>query len=128
MSFFRSGSMTVQHPANAATPYWIAAVDCFGKTFLDLLLAGAANSELATKPVVMTTMRALASVTGNSTPLSGPSYGLCFPVLEAVLMSSVHTSLHDQALQVLALHVAPTFPFPRKETLAVLFHVLGDGK
>ena len=67
----------------------------------------------------------MAAVTANSTALPGPCYDLCFPVLEAVLSSSVHTSLHEQALQVMALHVAPGLPLPRKDTLAVLFHVLG---
>lgn len=74
---------------------------------------------------MVTTMQAMAAATANSTPLPGPSYDLCFPVLEAVLSSSVHTPLHEQALQVMALHVAPGLPLPRKQTLAVLYHVLG---
>ena len=74
---------------------------------------------------MVTTMQAMAAVTANSAALPGPCYDLCFPVLEAVLSSSVHTSLHEQALQVMALHVAPGLPLPRRDTLAVLFHVLG---
>ena len=73
---------------------------------------------------MVTTMQAMAAATANSTALPGPSYDLCFPVLEAVLSSSVHTPLHEQALQVMALHVAPGLPLPRKQTLAVLYHVL----
>ncbi len=89
------------------------------------LPAGTPLSELSTRAAMVTTMQAMAAVTANSTPLPGPCYDLCFPVLEAVLSSSVHTSLHEQALQVMALHVAPGLPLPRKDTLAVLFHVLG---
>lgn len=74
---------------------------------------------------MVTTMQAMAAATANSTALPGPSYDLCFPVLEAVLSSSVHTPLHEQALEVMALHVAPGLPLPRKQTLAVLYHVLG---
>ena len=90
-----------------------------------LLTAGTPLSELSTRAAMVTTMQAMAAVTANSTPLHGPCYDLCFPVLEAVLSSSVHTPLHEQALQVMALHVAPGLPLPRKDTLAVLFHVLG---
>ena len=90
-----------------------------------LLTAGTPLSELSTRAAMVTTMQAMAAVTANSTPLPGPCYDLCFPVLEAVLSSSVHTPLHEQALQVMALHVAPGLPLPRKDTLAVLFHVLG---
>lgn len=89
------------------------------------LPAGTPLSELSTRAAMVTTMQAMAAVTANSTALPGPCYDLCFPVLEAVLSSSVHTSLHEQALQVMALHVAPGLPLPRKDTLAVLFHVLG---
>ena len=89
------------------------------------LPAGTPLSELSTRAAMVATMQAMAAVTGNSTALPGPCYDLCFPVLEAVLSSSVHTSLHEQALQVMALHVAPGLPLPRKDTLAVLFHVLG---
>ncbi|DBB12167.1 TPA: hypothetical protein ACH3X3_006274 [Trebouxia sp. C0006] len=86
---------------------------------------GTPLSELSTRAAMVTTMQAMAAVTANSTPLAGPCYDLCFPVLEAVLSSSVHTPLHEQALQVMSLHVAPGLPLPRKDTLAVLFHVLG---
>ena len=90
-----------------------------------LLPAGTPLSELSTRAAMVTTMQAMAAVTANSTALPGPCYDLCFPVLEAVLSSSVHTSLHEQALQVMALHVAPGLPLPRRDTLAVLSHVLG---
>ena len=74
---------------------------------------------------MVTTLQAMTAATANSTALPGPSYHLCFPVLEAVLSSSVHTPLHEQALEVMALHVAPGLPLPRNQTLAVLYHVLG---
>lgn len=74
---------------------------------------------------MVTTLQAMTAATANSTALPGPSYHLCFPVLEAVLSSSVHTPLHEQALEVMALHVAPRLPLPRNQTLAVLYHVLG---
>ena len=70
-------------------------------------------------------MQAMTAATAGSNPLPSSCYDLCFPVLEAVLTSAVHTSLHEQALQVLALHVDPSLPIPRKKTLAVLYHVLG---
>ena len=87
--------------------------------------AGTPLSELSSRAAIVSTMQAMAAATSNSTALPGPSYDLCFPILEAVLSSAVHTSLHEQALQVMALHVAPGLPLPRKETLAVLYHVLG---
>ena len=90
-----------------------------------LYLAGTLLSELSSRAAVVTTMHAMASATRNSTPLTGPCYDLCFPVLEAVLTSSVHTPLHEQALQVMALHVALGLPLPRRESLALLYHVLG---
>lgn len=74
---------------------------------------------------MVTTIQAMAAATASSSALPGPSYDLCFPVLEAVLSSSAHTPLHEQALEVMALHVAPGLPLPRKQTLAVLYHVLG---
>lgn len=86
---------------------------------------GTPLSELSTRAAMVTTLQAMAAATANSTPLPGPCYHLCFPVLEAVLSSSLHTPLHEQALQVMALHVAPGLPLPRKQTLAVLYHVLG---
>lgn len=86
---------------------------------------GTPLSELSTRAAMVTTLQAMAAATANSTALPGPCYHLCFPVLEAVLSSSLHTPLHEQALQVMALHVAPGLPLPRKQTLAVLYHVLG---
>ncbi len=100
------------------TPYLL------GSLTVKVSTAGTPLSDLSTRGAMVTTMQAMAAVTSNSTPLPGPCYDLCFPVLEAVLSSSVHTSLHEQALQVVALHVAPGLSLPRKETLAVLFHVL----
>lgn len=111
-------------PCSAITCWQKQALN--GSSFNQLQLpAGTQLSELSVRAAMVTTMQAMASVTANSTPLPGPCYDLCFPVLEAVLSSPVHTSLHEQALQVVALHVAPGLPLPRKDTLAVLFHVLG---
>lgn len=90
-----------------------------------LRVTGTPLSELSTRPAIISTMQALAAATSNCTPLPGPCYDLCFPIIEAVLSSAVHTSLHDQALGVVALHAAPGFPLPREATLAVLYHVLG---
>lgn len=59
------------------------------------------------------------------TPLPGPSYALVFPVLSAVLHCPVLTPLHDQALAVVALHVAPEQDTPRGDSLVLLYHLLG---
>lgn len=56
--------------------------------------------------------------------LSGPSYALVFPVLAAVLHCPLITPLHDQALSVLALHVAPEQDVPRGASLTLLYHLL----
>ncbi len=42
-----------------------------------------------------------------------------------MLLSPVHTPLHDEAVGVLALHVAPGLEVPRAASLRLLFHVLG---
>jgi hypothetical protein len=46
-------------------------------------------------------------------------------VLRAVLSSPQHSPLHDEALAVVALHCAPDADVPRRESLALLYHVLG---
>jgi hypothetical protein len=45
-------------------------------------------------------------------------------VLQAVLSSPSHTPLHDAALGVLALHVAPGQDVPRQQSLRLLYHLL----
>lgn len=57
--------------------------------------------------------------------LPGPSYALVFPVVSAVLHCPSITPLHDQALAVLALHVAPEQDIPRGESLTLMYHLLG---
>jgi len=57
--------------------------------------------------------------------LSPQAYGFCFPVLRAVLSSPQHSPLHDEALAVVALHCAPDADISRRESLALLYHVLG---
>ena len=57
--------------------------------------------------------------------MSPQAYGLCFPVLRAVLSSPHHSPLHDEALAVVALHCAPDADISRRESLALLYHVLG---
>jgi hypothetical protein len=66
-----------------------------------------------------------ASTVANRQPLPGPSYALVFPVVAAVLHCPVITPLHDQALGVLALHVAPEQDIPRGDSLELLYHLLG---
>jgi hypothetical protein len=58
-------------------------------------------------------------------PLPGPSYALVFPVVAAVLRCPQITPLHDEALAVLGLHVAPEQDIPRGESLELLYAVLG---
>jgi hypothetical protein len=45
-------------------------------------------------------------------------------VLQAVLSSPQHTPLHDAALGVLALHVAPGLDIPRQQSLRLLYTAL----
>jgi len=73
---------------------------------------------------VVDTVRALTAATAGGRPLPGPAYAFVFPVLRAVLSWPAHTPLHEEALAVLALHVAPGDPLPRAAMLALLFHVL----
>lgn len=56
---------------------------------------------------------------------SRQAYGFCFPVLRAVLSSPQHSPLHDEALAVVALHCAPDADISRRQSLALLYHVLG---
>ena len=46
-------------------------------------------------------------------------------MLRAVLSSPQHSPLHDEALAVVGLHCAPDADVPRRESLALLYHVLG---
>jgi hypothetical protein len=48
-----------------------------------------------------------------------------FPVVAAVLRCPSITPLHDEALAVLGLHVAPEQDIPRGESLELLYAVLG---
>ncbi|GBF89654.1 hypothetical protein Rsub_02372, partial [Raphidocelis subcapitata] len=65
------------------------------------------------------------STVAQRSPLSGPAYALVFPVLRAVLHCPHHTPLHDEALEVLSLHVRPDQDVPRAESLELLYHTLG---
>jgi hypothetical protein len=47
------------------------------------------------------------------------------PVPQAVLLSPVHTLLHDECVAVMALHVAPGLDIPRRASLELLYHLLG---
>ena len=81
---------------------------------------------LPTHPAVITTITALekATVRAANTPLTAPAYLFVFPVLEAVLRWPSHTSLHDPALSVVALHVEPDQEIPRAASLDMLFCML----
>lgn len=79
---------------------------------------------MSERRAVVDTVHALTSATAGGRPLPGPAYAFVFPVLCAVLSWPVHTPLHEEALAVLALHVAPGDPLPRAAMLALLFHVL----
>lgn len=70
-------------------------------------------------------MRALSAATIEGDPLPGHTYAFVFPIIRAVLSSPQHTSLHDEAMAVVALHCAPGGPLPRRESLQLLYHVLG---
>ncbi|GIL49256.1 hypothetical protein Vafri_5386 [Volvox africanus] len=87
---------------------------------------GLSFREAASRPAVASVVHALAVVTaavGQQLPPS--SYCYVFPVLQAVLLSPVHTRLHDECVAVMALHVAPGLDIPRRASLELLYHLLG---
>ncbi|CAA7390601.1 unnamed protein product [Spirodela intermedia] len=45
-------------------------------------------------------------------------------ILEKILLSSKKTSLHDNVLRILSLHLDPILPLPRLKMLSALYHVL----
>ncbi|KAG6388178.1 hypothetical protein SASPL_153377 [Salvia splendens] len=61
----------------------------------------------------------------KSGPLPVDSFTFIFPVIERILLSPKKTSLHDDVLQILFLHIDPMLPLPRIRMLSVLYHVLG---
>lgn len=63
-------------------------------------------------------------VTSSRKPLNRPAYTFVFPVLEAVLGCSVHSTLHDEALAVLGLHCAPGDDIPRARSMRLLYTLL----
>ncbi|KAG2444413.1 hypothetical protein HXX76_001166 [Chlamydomonas incerta] len=88
--------------------------------------AGLTYRDVASRPATASVVHALAAVTaaaGQQLPSS--SYCYVFPVLQAVLMSPVHTALHDECVAVLSLHVAPGLDIPRRASLELLYYLLG---
>ncbi|CAN6460506.1 unnamed protein product [Victoria cruziana] len=61
----------------------------------------------------------------KSGPLPVDSFVFIFPVLEQILLSMKKTSLHDNILHIISLHMDPMLPLPRLRMLSVLYHVLG---
>ncbi|MQL85371.1 hypothetical protein Taro_017911, partial [Colocasia esculenta] len=61
----------------------------------------------------------------KSGPLPADSFTVIFPILQRILSSSKKTSLHDDVLRILSLHLDPILPLPRLQMLSVLYHVLG---
>ncbi|XP_020166080.1 protein ILITYHIA [Aegilops tauschii subsp. strangulata] len=57
-------------------------------------------------------------------PLPADSFTFVFPIMERILLSSKKTSLHDDVLQILSMHMDPILPLPRPRMLSVLYHVL----
>lgn len=45
--------------------------------------------------------------------------------MQAVLSSSMHTPLHDEALALVAIHCGPGTDAPRSDSLDLLYHLLG---
>lgn len=64
-------------------------------------------------------------VTAGKQPLPRSAYCFVFPVLQAVLSAPSFSPLHEDALSVVALHVAPGEAIPRAESLRLLYHLLG---
>lgn len=57
-------------------------------------------------------------------PLPADSFTFVFPIMERILLSTKKTCLHDDVLQILAMHLDPILPLPRPRMLSVLYHVL----
>lgn len=90
--------------------------------------AGTQATELTPVPEHPSTsaaMTAMVAVTGGRKPLPPPAFGLCFPILAAVLSWPTHSVLHDPAMTVMGLHVGPQLQSPRGKMLQLLYHVLG---
>ncbi len=64
-------------------------------------------------------------VTKDGKPLPYSAYRFVFPMLRAVLSSSVHTPVHEAALSVVALHCAAGDDIPRMQSLELLYLLLG---
>jgi len=62
----------------------------------------------------------------GTTPLPGPIYVFCFPILKAVLSCPQPTPLHESSLGVLSLHVGPSSvdPAALPASFDLLYHVL----
>eukprot|EP00897_Mesotaenium_endlicherianum_P004938 jgi/Mesen1/4472/ME000228S03455 len=54
-------------------------------------------------------------------PLPAASFGAIFPIL----LAPSKTRVHDDLIQVIALHTSPYIALPRRRMIAVLYHVLG---
>ncbi|XP_024025150.1 protein ILITYHIA [Morus notabilis] len=65
------------------------------------------------------------SVSCKSGALPVDSFTFVFPIMEQILLSSKKTSLHDDVLRILYMHMDPLLPLPRLRMLSVLYHVLG---
>ncbi|KAH0938797.1 hypothetical protein HID58_006258 [Brassica napus] len=65
------------------------------------------------------------SVSCKSSPLPVDSFTFIFPILERILLSSKRTTLHDDVLRILYMHLDPMLPLPRLRMISVLYHVLG---
>ncbi|KAK9804294.1 hypothetical protein WJX72_005256 [[Myrmecia] bisecta] len=86
---------------------------------------GDGGQAIAEREPVVDTVHALSAATAGGSSLADPTFAFCFPVLRAVLAADHHTGLHEDALAVLALHVARDRQLPRKDMLALLYHALG---
>ncbi|KAK3146260.1 hypothetical protein QOZ80_3BG0263720 [Eleusine coracana subsp. coracana] len=60
----------------------------------------------------------------KSGPLPADSFTFIFPIMERILLSSKKTSLHDDVLHILSMHMDPILPLPRPRMLSALYHVL----
>ncbi len=72
----------------------------------------------------LTLLPPLPQAAAGGRALAASTYRFLFPVLQAVLSSPCHTPLHDAALGVLSLHVAPGQDVPRQQSLRLLYHLL----
>ena len=83
------------------------------------------GTELSEHAAIQKTIAAMTDVTSGRRQLPLAAFKLCYAILAAILDLPEISPLHEPAMNILALHVAPGLDIPRSKMLALLYHVLG---